>query len=237
VSDRNARRERLYRERLDTERRAHEAIEALGEGAYDVVLASVTDWRPEGVSAIICDPPYLPRESVPANYRALAEMATDVLPEGGHLVAMTDVASLAVVLGALDVPGMNYRGCISWDLDKRSASQYWPRRAFQRWKPVVVMTKGSWKHSPWFSERHLSEGTDKELHNWQQSLDGFVKLARWFALPGETVATPFCGSGTAGVASLAAARRWVGCDTDPEAVKMSRARIGGHDYVAPRIIR
>jgi DNA modification methylase len=150
---------------------------------------------------------------------------------------MCSVGILADVLDVLVGSGLRYRGTVAWLLDQRSATQHWPRRCFERWKPVVVMTKGSWADAPWYSERHLSEGADKELHPWQQSLTGFTKLVRWFSRPGELVATPFCGSGTVGVAALAAGRRWTGCDIDPKAVEVTRTRLADSDFVAPAIIR
>ena len=235
MSDRRERRQRLYEERVSAERAAREQLAALGDAAFSIEEMSVDYWRPEGVAAVICDPPYLPRDSVRDNYGALAQMASDVLPEGGHLAAMCSVGILADVLD-VTTPHLNYRGTVAWLLDKRAASQHWPRRTFERWKPVVIFTKGSWKEAQWYSERHISEGADKELHPWQQSLSGFVKLVRWFTRAGETVATPFAGSGTAGVASLAAGRRWVGCDVDPAAVDTVRARLA-EPYDAPAIVR
>lgn len=237
MTDRNERRERLYRQRIEAEAAAREHLACLGKDAYSVELANVNTWCPEGVSAVICDPPYLPRDTVRANYASLARMAVDVLPPGGHAVAMCDVGTLADVLDVMSIPGLNYRGCVSWELDRRSASQHWPRRCFQRWKPVVVFCRGSWSEAQWYAERHLSEGADKDLHPWQQSLSGFSKLVRWFTQAGEKVATPFCGSGTVGVAALATGRRWAGCDTDPVAVDTARDRVLTSDYAAPAIVR
>lgn len=235
MTPRTERRQRLYDERIESEAAARQQIAELGPGAYSVKISDVATWKPESVSAVICDPPYIGGQHR-EHYGELARFAADVLPDGGHLAAMCSVGILADVL-AVSTPHLNYRGTVAWMLDKRSATQHWPRRTFERWKPVVILTKGSWKDAQWCSERHISEGVDKELHPWQQSLTGFVKLVRWLSKPGELVATPFCGSGTVGVAALAAGRRWTGCDVDPVAVETTRQRLSDEQYVAPAIVR
>jgi SAM-dependent methyltransferase len=45
--------------------------------------------------------------------------------------------------------------------------------------------------------------------------------------PGALVVDPFCGTGTTGVAALAAGRNFYGCDTDPEMVRRASARLAG----------
>jgi methylase of polypeptide subunit release factors len=45
--------------------------------------------------------------------------------------------------------------------------------------------------------------------------------------PGDLVADFFMGSGTTGVAALKLGRRFVGCDVNPEAVRLARERLGG----------
>jgi site-specific DNA-methyltransferase (adenine-specific) len=45
--------------------------------------------------------------------------------------------------------------------------------------------------------------------------------------PGDSVADPFMGSGSVGVAALRAGRRFLGNDLNPEAVRLSAARLLG----------
>jgi len=45
---------------------------------------------------------------------------------------------------------------------------------------------------------------------------------------GETVADPFCGSGSVGVSSLKLGRNFLGNDLSPEAVEYARKRLGAH---------
>jgi site-specific DNA-methyltransferase (cytosine-N4-specific) len=48
--------------------------------------------------------------------------------------------------------------------------------------------------------------------------------------PGDTVLDPFTGSGTTGAVALRLGRSFVGCELNPEYVKLAERRIGG---VAP----
>lgn len=50
-------------------------------------------------------------------------------------------------------------------------------------------------------------------------------LVRACCPPGGTVLDPCCGSGTTLVAAAAAGRRWTGCDINPQAVAIARARL------------
>jgi site-specific DNA-methyltransferase (adenine-specific) len=50
-------------------------------------------------------------------------------------------------------------------------------------------------------------------------------LIRQSSLPGETIADPFCGSGSVGVAAVGNGRNFVGCDSCEEAVVISRRRL------------
>jgi DNA modification methylase len=43
--------------------------------------------------------------------------------------------------------------------------------------------------------------------------------------PGDLVVDPFCGTGTTGVVALANGRNFYGCDTDPEMVRRTKARL------------
>ena len=52
-------------------------------------------------------------------------------------------------------------------------------------------------------------------------------LVRACCPPGGVVLDPCCGSGTTLVAAMAAGRRAIGCDLNPEAVELARSRLGG----------
>jgi site-specific DNA-methyltransferase (adenine-specific) len=71
-----------------------------------------------------------------------------------------------------------------------------------------------------------SKGALKELHKWEQPVDGCVTLVKHFSKAGDTVCDPFLGSGTTGVAAVGEARRFVGADVDAGTVAAARRRLG-----------
>lgn len=236
MSERKIRRQQLYDQRVSAEATARAELERLGSDAWTIKVADVRDWSPNDVSCVISDPPYLGgrhRE----NYSALADFALRVLPPGGALAAMASVGIMDDVLQSMRRSRLLYRGTIAWLFDKRSRTQFWPRKVFQAWKPILVFHVDTFENAQWYSERVISDGTLQTTHRWEQNVDGMAALVRWFSQAGETVASPFCGSGTEGIAALACGRKWVGCDVDPDAVRVAQARIKGAEYVAPKIIR
>lgn len=71
-----------------------------------------------------------------------------------------------------------------------------------------------------------SHGPEKDLHPWQASLDVMENVIEQLTKPGELVADLFgCGSGTTLVAAHHFQRRWIGCDIDPEAYRITCNRL------------
>ena len=50
-------------------------------------------------------------------------------------------------------------------------------------------------------------------------------LIKSFTNPGDIVLDPFCGTGTACVAAKRLGRNFIGCDNDPEKIKIARRRL------------
>lgn len=206
-------------------RRGEAEEEARASGlSFQLEVADVCEWRPEGVASIVTDPPYV-GDVIPL-YSALADLALDVLPEGGPLVVMTSPAILVNVAKAMDRPGLPYRWCIEWRYANAPNTVDHAHRVFDCWKPVLVYHKGGMpKDAPIFRDSIESEGTDKDYHEWGQGLDGFRRLVASFSEPGETVCDPFLGGGTTAVAALSQARNFVGADVDAECVETVRGRL------------
>jgi len=94
--------------RAQAEERAREALRASGEQPV-LEVADVATWRPEGVGAVICDPPYL-HDDVFGLHRELARFAADVLPPGGACVVMSSQQILPEVFAAFAyVPFLAWR--------------------------------------------------------------------------------------------------------------------------------
>lgn len=208
------------------EKKEAEARRRISESgsAYELVVADIKEWRPNGVSAVITDPPYV-GDSLPL-YEALRDFAVDVLPDGAPLVVMTWQAILPGVIDALRHEQLAYRWCICWRYDNMENTVDHARRVFDCWKPVLVYHKGSMpSESRMFRDEIANTATDKEHHEWGQSVDGFERLVTSFSEAGELVCDPFLGAGTTAMAALSNARRFIGCDVDAAAVETARGRL------------
>ena len=179
------------------------------------------------VDAMITDPPYL-SEYIPL-YGELAKLAAELLRPHGVLVVMTPHLHLLEV-GNRMTPHLRYRWICTYYMGDTKANVSAAKIATS-WKPLLVFTRYDAENlrfvcSDYFSAAHnTADGVQKELHHWQQSLDGFIQIVERFTEPGELVVDPFLGSGTTAVACLRLGRQFVGCDTDAGAVAIARQRV------------
>lgn len=214
----------LQKQRELEDQEAREAIAATPEKPYSVVVADVKEWRPAGVGSIITDPPYI-GDSLPL-YELLRDFAVDVLPDGAPLVVMTWQAILPGVIRALEHAQLAYRWCICWRFANTENTADHTRRVFDCWKPVLVYHKGAMpKNAPMLRDEISNKATDKTHHEWGQSVAGFKRLVNSFSSAGDIVCDPFVGGGTTAIAALGETRRFVGCDTNAEAVATTLARL------------
>lgn len=210
------------------ERAEAEAREQIGQldDPYELVVSDLTEWRPEGVAAIITDPPYI-GDALPL-YEALRDFAVDVLPTGAPLVVMTWQAILPDVLDALHHPGLVYRWCICWRYANTENTVDYKRRVFDCWKPVLVYHKDAMpEDAPMFRDEIANKAPDKDFHEWGQSVDGFTRLITSFSKPGDLICDPFLGGGTTAISALSQTRRFVGCDISAAAIETTRHRLAG----------
>jgi ParB family chromosome partitioning protein len=179
------------------------------------------------VDAIITDPPYL-SEYLPL-YGELAKLAAELLRPHGVLVVMTPHLHLLEVANRM-TSHLRYRWICVYHMDGAKANVSAAKIATS-WKPLLVFTRYDAENlrfvcSDYFSgARGNSDGVEKTLHHWQQSLDGFTEIVQRFTEPGDLVVDPFLGSGTTALACLQLGRRFVGCDIDAGAVAIARRRV------------
>lgn len=215
---------KLRKAREEREVAARQEIKAAVELPYTLHHGSLIDWRPEGVASIITDPPYV-GDSIPL-YEALRDFAVGVLPAGAPLVVMTWQAILPEVIRALEHDELAYRWTICWRYANNENTVDHTRRVFDCWKPVLVYHKGSMpKDAPMLRDEIANRATDKDFHEWGQSVDGFERLVKTFSQAGDIVCDPFLGGGTTAIAALSQTRRFVGCDIDAEAIATSTERL------------
>ena len=96
------------------------------------------------------------------------------------------------------------------------------------WRPFLVFSAGPFVPSTFV--RDLIDCAEpmapaKTLHAWAQPLGPFVHLVESFSQPGELVVDPMVGSGTAGLAAVQLARRFIGVDRDRAAVSLAVERL------------
>ena len=196
----------------------------LHTGDFREVLATLP---PESVDAIITDPPYL-LEYIPL-FEPLAEHAARLLKPHGVLVVMVAHLYLYEYMTLLN-QHLRYRWICVYHMGDTKARVSAAKIAAS-WKPLLVYVRHDAENlrfvcSDYFSAaRGTADGVQKELHHWQQSLDGFIQIVERFTEPGELVVDPFLGSGTTAVACLRLGRQFVGCDTDAGAVAIARRRV------------
>ena len=212
----------------------------LHTGDFREVLATLP---PESVDAIITDPPYL-SEHIPL-FEPLAEHAARLLKPHGVLVVMVAHLYLYEYITLLN-QHLRYRWICVYHMGDTKARVSAAKIAAS-WKPLLVYVRHDAENlrfvcSDYFSAaRGKADGVQKELHHWQQSLDGFIQIVERFTEPGDIVLDPFMGSGTTGVACLYLNRRFIGCDNDPSAVAIATQRIREtHEFLlssaTPRIV-
>jgi methylase of polypeptide subunit release factors len=198
---------------------------------------------PESVDAIITDPPYL-SEHIPL-FEPLAEHAARLLKPHGVLVVMVAHLYLYEYITLLN-QHLRYRWICVYHMGDTKARVSAAKIAAS-WKPLLVYVRHDAENlrfvcSDYFSAaRGTADGVQKELHHWQQSLDGFIQIVERFTEPGDIVLDPFMGSGTTGVACLYLNRRFIGCDNDPSAAAVAAKRIREtHELLsseaAPRLV-
>ena len=196
----------------------------LHTGDFREVLATLP---PESVDAIITDPPYL-SEHIPL-FELLAEHAARLLKPHGVLVVMVAHLYLYEYMTRLN-QHLRYRWICVYHMGDMKARVSAAKIAAS-WKPLLVYVRHDAENlrfvcSDYFSAaRGTADGVQKELHHWQQSLDGFTEIVQRFTEPGDLVVDPFLGSGTTALACLQLGRRFVGCDIDAGAVAIARRRV------------
>jgi DNA modification methylase len=96
------------------------------------------------------------------------------------------------------------------------------------WKPLLWYVKNRFpkeRHYGFLKDKLISKAREKDLHEWQQSIDWAMYLMGKVTEPGELVFDPFCGSGTFLEAAERLGRKWIGVDIDETAVQATITRL------------
>jgi len=177
------------------------------------------------VDLIFTDPPY-PKEYLPL-WSDLAQFAARVLKDGAPLITYIPQFWFPEIiwrlmqhleyfwLGSLYQPGAHN---IIHPYQIRTLS-----------KPLLFLSKGNYVPRGWLEDTVVSEGRQKDCHEWQQSLGPALHFVEKLTLPGELIVDPFLGAGTTALAAKQLGRRFIGCDIDANAIAAAKQRLAGGD--------
>jgi len=173
---------------------------------------------------IITDPPY-PKEYLPL-YETLSIRANEWLKPTGLMLVMCGQSYLDEIL-ALMTKHIDYY----WMAAYLTPGQPIPLRTRQvncSWKPILIFGNRDYKGKI-FGDVFSSDRSEKEFHEWQQSVSGMEAIIKQFCLPGQSILDPFCGTGTTGIAALKYNCTFVGIELDPRTAEVARGRLSEYD--------
>ncbi len=224
----------LDRERERQERRRAATEEARRVEPDDRIKVFQGDFREvlneeivptDSVSLVLTDPMY-GREHLPL-WADLTQFASRVLKPGRLLVAYSGQTYLPEVLKALEgrlryvwVAGVRYS----------YPNNVFPLRIKNSLKLLLLFAKGEYDPGPtqyWLHDLIDGDGypETKGESELQQGCKEAEYLIETLTHPGDLVVDPFVGTGTVGVAAKKLNRRFVGCDTDKDAVNLALSRL------------
>ena len=177
--------------------------------------------EPNSLDLIITDPPY-PEEYLP-QWQELAEFAVYALKDRGNLLVMSGKAWLPEIMQLMNVDGLTYNGMIALEFTG-GKHEFMPRDIKrEQWKPFLWYKKGT--TDIYMTDKIKGSGTDKENHEWGQSVGEFSTLIKHFTNPGQMVCDPFLGGGTTAIAALLEGCKFIGCDIEGNCIDITRGRI------------
>jgi hypothetical protein len=186
-------------------------------------LEAVAGIEPESAELILSDIPY-GRDFLP-QVAELAAMAERILVPGGLFITYYGHTHLDKVMEALG-GRLTYAwtAASTWD---GVANEAFHHQAFSRWKPILIYAKGEWTRRAWWYDVYKFDVKEKADHPCQQPLAEVEKLVSDFSDPGDLVLDPCGGSFTTAVACGKLGRRFVGCDSDDDSVRVGWERLSG----------
>jgi site-specific DNA-methyltransferase (adenine-specific) len=155
----------------------------------------------------------------------------------GYLLVFADWRQLPTATDAVQAAGWLWRGVLAWDKTEAARA---PHTGYFRTQAefIVWATNGPCKPLPagaggcWPGCYRVSVRQADKFHQTGKPTDLMRQLVRCCP-EGGLVLDPFMGSGTTGVAALAAGRRFVGCEVSPEYFAMARWRLGRKKALSP----
>lgn len=210
------------KEREDVrEKIAQKATVMLPSDKFEIICGDIRDVQLDRqFDYIVTDPPY-PREYLEL-WGDLGRRAKEWLKPGGLLIAMSGQSYLPDIYSML-CENLEYY----WTAAYLTPGQPTPLRHVNvntTWKPLLIFRNGDYSGKI-FGDVTKSDGNDKSVHHWGQSVSGMSDIIKTFTIEGSAILDPFCGAGTTGVAAVSNNRIFCGIDIDEKNVKVTTGRI------------
>ena len=225
-----AKKEMKAKEREDEREEAAKAAPKSGRKALSMCklhVSTAAELEMGDSVAIVTDPPY--GKDYRSAYVQLTALAGG-LPDGASVLCMTGHTDFPWVANYMTTEGakldLNYMWTLAYMLPGGQSAQAWTAKVNTFWKPILWFVKGTYE-GDWHGDVFKSDvnDNDKQHHHWGQSESGMSRLVEAFTKPGDTVCDPFLGGGTTAVVSVQLGRKFVGGDTDPEAIETTKKRL------------
>ncbi len=191
----------------------------LRQGDFSEVLDDVA---PGSVDMVLCDPPYVAEFA--ERWRDLSAVSARLLRPGGVAAFYTGHHDFPSVVAQLSehLSWLWHVVLIQPGLESRMNQP----KIHNGHRDVLLLTNGTYRPERWLRDTLTAKAQpDKALHPWQQGSELPAYLIDLLSPPGGLVLDPCVGSGTFGVAALAAERRFLGVDVDPTTLGIARDRM------------
>jgi ParB-like chromosome segregation protein Spo0J len=170
------------------------------------------------IDLIFTDPPY--GKDYLWIWRELGKFAERVLKPGCFLITYSGQEYLDVAFARLHDFLDYYWTCAVFHSENQP--QIISRKVTNRWKPILLFSKGPAKPSTGFVDFLTGEKGEKENDVWAQGLSEASYFIERFSEPGATVLDPLMGSGTTLKAALELKREAIGVEIDPDRFEVAK---------------
>lgn len=215
---------KLKRKRMELDR-----VKYVVDAPLEHPAVVVGDFRTESsmiadgsVDLVFTDPRYA--LEFLTDYDHVAEVSRRILKPGGLCTVYCGTTSLREVLlrmtphlDYLDTMAIRHRG------DNNRNHQM---HLIYGWKAIVIFCKPPL--TPWwdyFPNCLIRSKKEKNLHEWQQSIDDALRVIKYFCPADGLVVDLMLGSGTTCVAAKLLGRKYLGFEIDPDTAAIARKRI------------
>jgi hypothetical protein len=95
------------------------------------------------------------------------------------------------------------------------------------WKPILLFSNGPYQPETHWINRDViqGDGLTKDHHEWEQGLREAEFLIENLSYENDLICDPFLGSGTTPVAAKRLTRRFIGADSDADAIALTKSRL------------